>query len=67
MFDLVCFVEVLRQHGASLTEFEKKEIFQFKKIYYFGKGAEKQKPNPTESYNDGFDNKGGDYRAVRTF
>lgn len=55
--------ELIRRYGSSLTDYERTESLQYKKIYYFGLGAEKPKGR-NESYNSGFDSKKGEYKTV---
>ncbi|VDD80270.1 unnamed protein product [Mesocestoides corti] len=55
--------EVVQKFGSSLTDYEKKEILSYKKIWYFGSGAAKSS-STGDSYNNGFDNKCGEYKTV---
>ncbi|KAM7534399.1 hypothetical protein Aperf_G00000108101 [Anoplocephala perfoliata] len=55
--------EVLHRYGSDLSGFEKSEILQYKKIYYFGLGSAKS-TRRKETYNNGYDNKKGEYKTV---
>uniref|UniRef100_A0A0R3TBB3 dual-specificity kinase n=1 Tax=Rodentolepis nana TaxID=102285 RepID=A0A0R3TBB3_RODNA len=55
--------ETIRLYGSSLTDYERTEILDYKKIYYFGLGATKS-TGRNESYNSGYDSRKGEYRTV---
>ncbi|KAL5970456.1 Dual specificity tyrosine-phosphorylation-regulated kinase 4 [Taenia solium] len=56
--------EVIKRYGSSLTEYERGEILHYKKIWYFGLGTPKT-TGRNEPYNNGFDNKKGEYKTIR--
>ncbi|KAM3177400.1 hypothetical protein ACTXT7_004616 [Hymenolepis weldensis] len=55
--------KVIRRYGSSLSDYDRSEILHYERIYYFGLGAAKSSGR-NEFYNDGFDNKKGEYKTV---
>ena len=47
-----------------LTDFEKGEILDYRKVYFLGLNAEKIKGSPAHKQNFGYDNEKGDYKTV---
>ncbi len=47
-----------------LTDFEKGEILDYRRVYFVGPDAKKLKGCPTNTLNFGYDNDKGDYRTV---
>ena len=55
---------VLKNYNDYLTAYEKKEILEYKSIYYFGQNAQKIQATEQEEINFGYDNDRGDYNYV---
>jgi hypothetical protein len=47
---------VLRTYSDLLTPFERKEILEYKSVYYFGQNAQKIYPSEKSEFNMGYDN-----------
>lgn len=54
----------IKTFANELTEYEKGEILQYRKIYYVGSKAKKIKGAPWHDYNFGYDDDKGDYLVV---
>ncbi|OHT10752.1 CMGC family protein kinase [Tritrichomonas foetus] len=48
--------EAIIKYGEFLTEYEKEEIYAFPDIYYVGNLDKKIEPDPSDEFNQGFDN-----------
>ena len=54
----------IKTYVKEMTEFEKGEILQYRKIYFVGSKAEKIKGTPFNKNNYGYDDDNGDYKVV---
>lgn len=54
----------IKTYKDELTEYEKGEILQYRKIYFVGTKAEKIKGAPWQEHNSGYDDEKGNYKVV---
>lgn len=56
--------QALRNFMTSLSDYEKGEILDYKRIYFLGLSAQKVKGSPLKPYNYGYDDEKGDYKVI---
>jgi hypothetical protein len=55
---------VLNTYKVVLTDYEKREILNYRQIYFVGPNAKKIEGSRTKQFNDGYDDERGDYKIV---
>ena len=55
---------VLNTYKDILTEYEKSEVLDFRKIYFVGPNAKKVHGDRSKEFNDGYDDERGDYKIT---